>query len=412
MTEEGKSERVPFILYAALLSKLGNQLLIIAIPLAILTKTGSQSTALLAYMSQTLPFMASPILGVIIDRYDRRRLLSTCEGLQLVCITGISFAARGPNALVIVPLLIASFAGVISSTVVGYILLPALVPANRLPAVNSFYNGGSQLIAVIGLPLGVAVFTFSGVRATLLIDAATFVATMLGALLIPRHRVPSGIPKPAFSALVEGWRYVRADGILIRLAATLGLCNLGGGCLSILVLTMARFSWHWGSGWTGLAIGTGAVGSAAGAALGGRSVKSQRANMMPGLVLVVIGGAVMVPLTGSPLLLIGYVILSVGAGFTNVRSVLFRQLRIPAELSGRVNALLRTVIFGAGPLSAAIQLPLVGEPFWVRMLVPASLVMLALLLWAPTAIYSGHHRRSEDVVTSGSERMALKSATL
>ncbi len=102
---------------------------------------------------------------------------------------------------------------------------------------------------------------------------------------------------------------------------------------------------------TGLATGVGAIGAVVGAAIGARTTDAGRTNPMPGLLVIVVGAVIMVPLTGSPLLLIGFFILSAGEGLMGVRSILIRQLRIPAELSGRVNTLLRVVILGSAPLS-------------------------------------------------------------
>jgi MFS family permease len=369
-----------FILNAALVSKLGNQVLNIAIPIVLLHATGSARTALLGFTVQTLPLMFSPVLGVIIDRYDQLRLYAAGEAFQLICITGLAFTFTYSTPLALVIMLIASVAGVASSIMTNFVIIPAFVGPKALPRVNGYFTGGSQLIAVVGLPLGGLIIVTIGARAAMLIDAATFIATITAGLLAAKrgNSAPQS-SAPPLTAIAEGLRFVRRNTTMLRLGIVLGLINLGIGSLSILVLTQAEQSWGWGTSAAGGAMAVDAIGATAGAVLAGRRIS--HSSLISGLILSCGGTLLMIPFGSTPFLLIGLFVMAFGVGLLNVRSITFRQLQIPPELKGRVNALLRMVILGTVPLSALIQFAFAGLPIWARLAVPAATTIAALATW-------------------------------
>jgi hypothetical protein len=163
------------------------------------------------------------------------------------------------------------------------------------------------------------------------------------------------------------------------------MCNLGAGSLAVVILQLARGSWHWNTTAASAAMAVGAAGAAAGAFLGSRrrsdgDAASHR-RFTAGLGLLVGGAALMMALTYSPLLLAGYLLLSVGEGLVTVESVLLRQLLIPKELAGRVNTAMRLIILGAVPLSGVLQASLVRLGQRVPFAACLMLVGLAGIMW-------------------------------
>jgi MFS family permease len=368
-----------FILNAALISKLGNQVLYIAMPIILLRTTGSIDTALLGFSLQTLPYVFSPVLGVLIDRYEPLRMFTIGEAFQLACITVLAFTFRHSIPLALVLLFASSVAAVASSILTSFVLIPSFVSPKALPRVNSYFTGGSQLIGVIGFPLGGVVIAFLGAQTAILADAATFALTITAGLIAPRDALPGRTQAPPLTAIAEGWRFVRADQSMLRLGLALGFTNLGAGCLAVLVLAQAQRAWGWHTSAVGFAMGIDALGAAAGALAGGR--RAGQTNLVPGMVITCVGAVLMIPFGADPFLLVGLFIMSFGVGLLNVRSITFRQMRIPGELRGRVNSMLRMLIMGAIPLSAVIQLTMAGLPIWIRLAVPALCAVAALVIW-------------------------------
>lgn len=395
------SPAVRVLVLAVLISKLGNQLLIVAVPLAVLQSTGSGSAAVLSFAVQTLPFAASPVLGLLVDRYSRLVVYGVCEAVQGVSVVALALTLHTSTPSALILLAFASTGAVMSGIVVNFVLIPALVPVRALPKINGLFSGASQIISLAGLPLGGLVFELFDARITLFLDAGTFLFTLGSAFLIPASSVPRGRPKPVGPAMRQGWRFVREDSLLLRLSVVLGLGNLGAGCLSVVILQTATAQWHWPAGATGLAMGIGAVGAAAGAALGSRRRAgcAVRPQLTGGLVAAVAGAAVMLVLRSSPMMLAGLLVLSVGEGIVNVRSVLVRQTRIPAELTGRVNTLIRTMVAGTIPLSAIIQAPLETLSLAARLAVPVLCGGLAILVWLSRSV-------SRQALVAGSRNIA------
>lgn len=232
---------------------------------------------------------------------------------------------------------------------------------------------------MVGLPLGGLVIGLAGARTTLLIDAATFLITLTVAAFAPRSALVKPRRALPVTALVEGWRYLRRDSVLLRLALTLGLSNLGAGAISVIVVTRAH---EWGLGATGqgMAMGVGAIGAAVGAFWAGR--REDVVELRSGLLLTLAGAVAMLVLQSSPALLLGFFVLSFGEGVLNVRSITFRQRRIPSELIGRANALIRLIILGAVPLSGGIQLAIADRLPWVTLTLPVVGTLLAFLTWS------------------------------
>ncbi len=377
------------IINAILASKLGTQLLIVAVPVALFQATGSVTAALGGSILQSFPLLLSPFIGLAIDRFDRMRLFMFSEGLQLVAVTTLALSIGSPGPVTYAALLVGSTMAVCSSLITSFVLIPTFVPRDRLQRTNAYFTGGSQVIAVVGLPLGGVVIGLAGARTTLLIDAATFLITIGVAAFAPRASLVRPRRALPVSALLEGWRYLRRDGVLLRLAMTLGLSNLGAGALNVIVVTRAH-EWGWGPSVQGVAMGVGAIGAAVGAFYAGG--RKQVTELRSGLLLTLAGAVAMLAFHGGPVLLVGFFVLSFGEGVLNVRSITFRQTRIPAELTGRANALIRTIILGAVPLSSGLQLAVTNHAPEAVFAIPVAGTLAALLTWLTAVPRAGSVR--------------------
>ena len=313
-------ERSPgYLLVPILASKLGNQFLISALPLALYDLTGSATDAVISFAVGTLPWLASAFIGAVIDRFDRRQVFIASELLQACAVVALALTiSTAPLPLTYLLFLITSTGAVTSSIVVNFLLLPALAPTGRLARLNGLFTAAGQLVALLGLPLGGFVYGTLGARPVLLVDAASFVLTIGAGLLLPRAASSAGGSR--WPAIHEGWSYLLRQRELLRVALVLGMCNLGAGSLAVVILQLARGSWHWNATAASAAMAVGAAGGAAGAFLGSRRRRDGDAashrRITAGLVLLAGGAALMVVLTFSPLLLAGYLLLSVGRGLS------------------------------------------------------------------------------------------------
>jgi MFS family permease len=243
-------------------------------------------------------------------------------------------------------------------------------PGPRLIPANSLLESATQLGLVLG-PGGAGLLAAAGLlRASLLIDAVTFLVCLAGL----RGCYPAGPrpPRPALTwraaraELAEGIRQVAATRLLLTLLVFQIALNLGLGADKLLIFllrsTLALSPWH-----VGLVISAGGLGGLAGAA--GTGWLTRRFGPLgvivfccavSGAALLLLGAAFSAPVALAANVLYTWAI--VAASVTN-RSL--RQALIPRPLLGRVMASWRLSIQGvtlAGGLLAGAAAALAGSP--------------------------------------------------
>ncbi len=369
---------------AASVSELGDTFLQLAMPWTILAGTGSPILAALSLGVQYLPFVASPLLGTLIDGYERRQVFMVAELVQgvLIALTPLLLMA-GQVPLVLVLLLIAGCATVASNLTSDFGLLPMLAPADRVTEAYSKYGATTQLARCAGPAIAGGVLAAVGGYWALWIDAATFLLTALVAMVLPRGEKPI-VERGFLRMQVEGFRSFRRIPGVPRLTAVLSVYNLGAGAVPTVILVLAGRTWGWSSGWAGMVLAAGAAGSALGAWLGGRVWIEAPAERRIGLwftICAVACAALLTPWT--PVVILGFCTLTAGEGGMNVTTNEYRFRAIPEEVAGRVNAVMRAFILGGAALSSLLLGWSVSLPDQVLRFAPALLTSaLAVLLWS------------------------------
>lgn len=375
-----------FLTWAAAVSKLGNSFLSLAMPWTMLESTGSATIAALSMGVQHLPYVFSPVLGGLIDRFDRRRVFIVSEVLQGASVAVVPLLLMAHHtSLALLCLLLVGCGGVTSSLTSDYSLVPSLSPPDRLAEAYSSYGAVTSLARCIGPAVAGAVVALVGAHGALWFDAATFLATAGVAVRLPLQRKP--IPSMGFKAmLVEGARAFRKVAGIPRLTVALAVFNLGAGSLPAVVVAISSSAWKWSSQSVGLALAAVAAGSAAGAWLGARLLKhhtlQQRIALWFGICLA---GALVMLVPGPVGAIAGFSLLSVGEGGMNVTTNEYRALRIPGDLVGRVNAIVRAFAVGSVPLSSLLLGWSAGLPAAWLWLAPATAgALVALAVWLPS----------------------------
>jgi len=156
------------------------------------------------------PMLISPVAGVLVDRFDRKRLLIWSNFLRGIVVLGLLVATERPDllwlvyALTIVQFTISSVFEPGQSALIPNLVAPQdLIPANTL--VNITWSAMLALGAVIG---GVVATVF-GTQIALICDALSFV--IAGWLILPIkprpiERLPDHQHDTSFR---EGVRYLR-----------------------------------------------------------------------------------------------------------------------------------------------------------------------------------------------------------
>src|ERR1700742_4870168 len=159
-----------------LITGLGTQATLVALPYQVFVITGSAFLVGLIGAAELGPLIVASLFGgALADRFDRRRLLLLCQ-LALVAIAAALAvaAALGPPPVWILFVLAAAMAGASAvERVTRSTTVPATISKERLPAAISLTYGLYQLTSVAGPGLGGVLIAVFGLTTPYAVDAVS-----------------------------------------------------------------------------------------------------------------------------------------------------------------------------------------------------------------------------------------------
>lgn len=204
---------------ANIITVIGAQLTIVAVPAQIYADTGSS-----AYVGLTGVFGLVPLIvfglwgGALADHFDRRvMLVITTLGLIGTSVLFWLQAALGSgNVWLLLCLLAVQQAFFAVNQPTRSAVLPRLLPAEMLPAANSLNMTVMQAGAIAGPLVAGILIPFTGFAWLYLIDSICLLATLSAVVRLPSLPVigVSGGP-PGLRSVVEGIAYLRTQPVLM-----------------------------------------------------------------------------------------------------------------------------------------------------------------------------------------------------
>ena len=203
---------------ANIVTVIGAQLTVVAVPAQIYVMTGSS-----AYVGLTGVFGLVPLVvfglwgGALADAFDRRTLLLiTTAGLILTSAGFWLQAALGAEDVWLLLTLFAvqqAFFAVNQPT--RSALLPRLLGHDLLPAANSLNMTVMQAGGIAGPLVGGALIPIIGFSWLYLLDTITLFATLGAVVGLPALPVMGAAVAPGLKAVVDGFRYLRTQPVLM-----------------------------------------------------------------------------------------------------------------------------------------------------------------------------------------------------
>jgi predicted MFS family arabinose efflux permease len=367
------------LISASMLAKVADWQLGIVIPLAILRETNSIALVLFAFALRGLPYAASPLLGSLIDRLDKRVAFIAAQLQQAAVLLLIVVVLVHPVAVGTL-LLLGGFGGVVATITGQFVLIPSLFQESERENAVAKLASAIEFSKVLGLVLGGVVFSTLGPRAACLFIAALYLLAGLVAIGLPP--IPSqGGRISLLNDLAIGFRWLRRREIF-WLVVTMSLSNLAVGEMETVLVTLfgaAGVRAFLVSALLAVGLFAGAIGSR----LGPRLLPSLNTDRrIVAFQAMSFGALLVVAAPGLTAKTIGFTLMSFALGASNVASITYRQNTIPVELAGRVNSVIRMFITGAIPLSGFIYAAaskLGSTLFWVPGLTCAA---LSLAVWS------------------------------
>jgi MFS family permease len=250
---------------AAVVSDVGTWVQLIVVGSLVAASTGSAiQTGLVALATFTPQALASPVGGLLADRFDRRKVFATALMVQAlvtaVLAVTLGLGIRTPAVLILL-ILLASAAGATGAPAYAA-MLPDLVPPDEFLAMVSLgvysWNSGR----IIGPLLGTALVLTVGPAWTIGFNAASFVVLAAAVALVRRSFWPARSAGTILDRLIGGFRTARSTPGCWHGIALLVLFNLTIVPFMGLIPIYARAEYGGGTGLAGMvasAQGLGAI---------------------------------------------------------------------------------------------------------------------------------------------------------
>jgi MFS family permease len=212
---ESREFRLLFI--SQLVSTLGSQLTVVAIPFQVYSETHSSFQVGAISVAQLIPLVVGSLIGGSVgDAIDRRTLL-VVSGVPLMLASGaLALNALAQHPAVWALYVISAVAGGLNgfSQPARNSVVPSLVGRTNLIAALSFLQALFQLGAIVGPAVAGLLIGHTGVAWVYGIDALTFLAAIVAiAMMKPIPPAPDAA-KAGLRSIVAGIRYLRGRPVI------------------------------------------------------------------------------------------------------------------------------------------------------------------------------------------------------
>lgn len=219
-----------------LVSLLGDWFNTIALYVLVTELTGSPLALGAVFITKMLPWaLSAPLAGVIVDRYDRRRLMIGMDGLRAVVVLGFLLVDQPADVPWLYALLTAQVVAGAVFNPAKSAALPNITTPRELLTANALMSATWSTMLAVGAALGGIAVEVLGTEAVFWIDSGTYVvsALFIFGTTIPQATEPaeSSLLRSAVREIVDGWRHLHAHPRIGRIAFAKATWAVAGGAL-------------------------------------------------------------------------------------------------------------------------------------------------------------------------------------
>ncbi|MFT3861032.1 MFS transporter [Micropruina sp.] len=203
---------------ANIVTVIGAQLTVVAVPAQIYSLTGSSAMVGLTGLFGLVPLIVFGLWGgALADHFDRRSLLIvTTFGLILTsAMFWLLAEANVGNVWLLLVVYAVQQACFAINQPTRTAVLPALIPLDQLPAANSLNMTVMSAGAIAGPLVGGALIPVFGFPLLYLIDTICLLATLWAVLKLPKLPVGERTGTPGLRSVLSGLRYLLGHPILL-----------------------------------------------------------------------------------------------------------------------------------------------------------------------------------------------------
>jgi MFS family permease len=343
--------------FGELISQTGSQVTTVALFVQVDQITHSAAAVGFVGLAQLLPMIvASVLIGPVIDRRDRRRVLMAAQvglGTSSAILLVAAFA-RHPALAVLYGAAAINGAFVAVAMPTRSAMTPRLVPAEMLAAAAAVNQVMWNVAAIAGPALGGLIVAKIGLTWAYGFDLATYgIAILFVILLRPTPPTPAAEGEPeGWEAIKEGFAFLRGRRVL-QSTFTVDLVAMIFGMPRALFPRLAVVQFHRGPEVVGLLFSALSLGALLGALTSGWVSSVRRPGRAILAAVAVWGLAVLGFGFSGRNLVLAFSFLAI-AGAADVISAVFRsssqQMIVPDALRGRLSAINILVVAGGARL--------------------------------------------------------------
>ena len=223
------------------ISLLGDWLNFVAIVSLILGLTGSPLALSLVFIAKLFPAaLGSPVAGLIVDRFNRRKLMIVCDLVRAAIVLGLLFVDDSGDVVLayvlttVQVLVSAVFQPAQTSSI------PNVTSGEELLTANALMAASWSVMLALGAALGGFATALFGSQAVFVMDSATYLvsAGFIFLATIPQRTEPAStgpLFRTAAKDIVTGWRRMRERLEIGRISIAKSVWAIGGGGLVFLL---------------------------------------------------------------------------------------------------------------------------------------------------------------------------------
>lgn len=348
-----------------LISLIGTWMQTVAESWLVYRLTGSALLLGLAGFANRIPiFLLAPIGGAVADRYNRHRIVIATQVASMVLAAALAVLTLTHLVRIWHLMTIAALLGVVNAFDIParQAFVVELVDREDLQnaiALNSSMFNGAR---VVGPAVAGVLVAAVGEGWCFLANSASYIAVIVGLLIMRVPRAPAARPASVLEHVMEGFRFVSRSRPIVALLLLLGLISLMGMPYSVLMPIIADQTFHSGARGLGILMGSAGVGALLGALSLASRVGLQGYGRTIALAAIGFGLSLMAFSLARTLWLGVALLLPVGFAMMTqmAASNTLIQSMIPNHLRGRVMAVYSMMFMGMAPIGALLAGLLAG----------------------------------------------------
>jgi predicted MFS family arabinose efflux permease len=350
-------------------SLFGSQVTFLALPLTavLVLSVSPEQLGLLRFLEYAPFLLFTLVFGVWVDRRRRRPVMilaNLVRALLVGLVPVLSLAGMlHMSVLYVIAFAVGTFTVLFDLCWLSYV--PILVGRQHLVEANSKVATSLAAADVAGPGLGGVLVQLLTAPRALAFDALSYVASLVSLLLIkaeePAPAAPADGKRNLLREMGEGLRLVLRQPYLRATAMQGGIWNFAVMASDPVFLLYAIRELGFSPGLVGLIYGLGAIGGVLGSAVASTVSRDRPLGaVMLGAVLFGTLPAFLLPLAAGPqgvmatLFVLAFFLIRGGLGVSNVLAITLRQTVTPNAMLGRMNSVMRTILYGVGTLGALV----------------------------------------------------------